>query len=217
MGDVESPQWGITEHTDELIGGRTNLLKADHVRLGSSQPIQPTPTMRSANPVHIRGDHPQWHSTPFEVRHNSCVEIASGPWSADTITEFLTKAVIPIRLASTGSVGPLVQSLWFTWMEDALWCCTQADSVLASRIARDSRVGFEIAGDEPPYRGVRGRGHAEFRPDAAATLLPMLITRYLGSTDGELAAWLLSRVDSETAIRIHDLRVTSWDYTPRMA
>ena len=145
------------------------------------------------------------------------MDIASGPWSAQTIGEFLSTTVIPVRLASTGSAGPLVQSLWFTWLEDALWCCTQADSVLASRIARDPRVGFEIAGDEPPYRGVRGRGHAEFRPDAAAALLPMLITRYLGSTQGDLASWLLSRVESETAIRIHDLRVTSWDYTPRMA
>lgn len=145
------------------------------------------------------------------------MEIASGPWSADTITAFLADAVIPVRLASTGSVGPLVQSLWFTWMDDALWCCTQSDSVLASRIARDPRVGFEIAGDDPPYRGVRGRGTAELRPDAAATLLPILITRYLGSTGGELATWLLSRMDTETSIRIHDLRVTSWDYTPRMA
>lgn len=145
------------------------------------------------------------------------MEIASGPWSAETIAEFLADAVIPVRLASTGSAGPLVQSLWFTWMDDALWCCTQSDSVLASRVARDSRVGFEIAGDDPPYRGVRGRGLAEFRPEAAATLLPMLITRYLGSTEGDLATWLLGRMDTETAIRIHDLRVTSWDYTPRMA
>lgn len=145
------------------------------------------------------------------------MEIASGPWSAATITDFLSTAVIPVRLASTGSAGPLVQSLWFTWMDDAVWCCTQADSVLASRIARDPRVGFEIAGDDPPYRGVRGRGHAEFRPDAAAGLLPTLIERYLGSTEGDLATWLLSRLDAETAIRIGDLRVTSWDYTPRMA
>ena len=44
-------------------------------------------------------------------------------------------------------------------------------------------------------------------PERAATVLPRLISRYLGDEPGPLASWLLSRVDSEVAIRISDLRV----------
>jgi hypothetical protein len=145
------------------------------------------------------------------------MDIASGPWTESHIREYLTSTVIPVRIASAGNVGPLVQSLWFLFEEDALWCCTQHDSVLAKRVARDTRLGFEVAADVPPYKGVRGRGIAELQPSAAAPLLPRLIDRYLGDTNASLANWLLSRIGTETAIRISQIRVTSWDYTPRMA
>jgi len=152
-----------------------------------------------------------------ELRDNVAMEIRSGPWSSSQITEYLQQTAIPIRVASIGTVGPLVQSLWFTFDNASLWCCTQQDSVLANRLARDPRVGFEIASDLPPYRGVRGRGIAELHTNAAAGLLPGLITRYLGTESSDLATWLLSRVDTEVAIEIRDLHLTSWDYTPRMA
>jgi hypothetical protein len=145
------------------------------------------------------------------------MDIASGPWTESHIREYLTSTVIPVRIASTGNVGPLVQSLWFAFDEEALWCCTQHDSVLAKRLSRDARLGFEVAADSPPYKGVRGRGLAELIPSAAATLLPRLIDRYLGDTNTPLADWLLSRIETETAIRISQIRVTTWDYTPRMA
>ena len=64
---------------------------------------------------------------------------------------------------------------------------------------------------------MRGTGRAELLPERAATVLPRLISRYLGDDPSPLATWLLSRVDSEVAIRISDLRVTSYDFTSRMA
>jgi nitroimidazol reductase NimA-like FMN-containing flavoprotein (pyridoxamine 5'-phosphate oxidase superfamily) len=145
------------------------------------------------------------------------VEITSGPWDRSQIQAFLDDTVIPIRIASAGRTSPLVQSLWFLYDEDALWCASQVDSVLTRRLHADPRCGFEIAGDLPPYRGVRGSGRAELLPERAATVLPRLISRYLGDEPSPLATWLLSRVDSEVAIRISDLRVTSYDFTSRMA
>jgi nitroimidazol reductase NimA-like FMN-containing flavoprotein (pyridoxamine 5'-phosphate oxidase superfamily) len=145
------------------------------------------------------------------------VEITSGPWDRSQIQAFLDDTVIPIRIASAGRTSPLVQSLWFLYDEDALWCASQVDSVLTRRLHADPRCGFEIAGDLPPYRGVRGSGQAELLPERAATVLPRLISRYLGDEPSPLATWLLSRVDSEVAIRISDLRVTSYDFTSRMA
>lgn len=144
------------------------------------------------------------------------IEIRSGPWELREIEGFLHSAVIPIRLATRGSAWPLVQSLWFLFDDSALWCCTQQDSVLATRVRSDPRCAFEIAGDLPPYRGVRGKGVASLDPEPARALLERLIGRYLADGESPLATWLRSRVTDEVAIRIGTLAVSSWDYTARM-
>ena len=93
--------------------------------------------------------------------------LRSGPWSLDDVQHFLEQTAIPIRLASNGRGFPLVQSQWFLYEDGALWCCAQADSVLAKRLTRDPRCAFEVSGDLPPYRGVRGTGHASQHADEA--------------------------------------------------
>lgn len=140
----------------------------------------------------------------------------SGPWSVDEITGYLTQIAIPVRIATIGSTGPLVQSLWFLFEDDTLWCATQADAVLVRRLRADPRCGFEVAADSPPYRGVRGRGRAIIDDQRAATVLPRLIDRYLGPDETPLGQWLMSRLDTEVAVAITDLTVTSWDYSARM-
>jgi hypothetical protein len=84
------------------------------------------------------------------------------------------------------------------------------------RLARDSRIGFEISGDSPPYRGIRGFAQASSHPEEAPRILPMLIHRYLDDPEVPLAKWLISRLPKETAIRLHDVQVSSWDYSQRM-
>jgi len=142
--------------------------------------------------------------------------VRSGPWSPDAIADYLAGIAIPIRLATVGKHFPLVQSLWFLYENDELLCCTQHDSVLASRLKRDHHVGFEISADTPPYRGVRGKGRARIEHGTAAEVLPRLVAKYLGSEPTDFSTWLLSRLDSEVVVRISDLSVTSWDYSSRM-
>ena len=143
------------------------------------------------------------------------VVIRSGPWSDEEIRRYLDATVIPVRLASMGTF-PLVQSLWFLPDGLDLWCATQSDSVLARRLRADPRCGFEVSGDQPPYRGVRGSGQAALVPEAAADVLPRLLDRYRVATDSPLAAWLLSRMDTEVAVHITPGTLASWDYSPRM-
>ena len=145
------------------------------------------------------------------------ITINSGPWSLQQIHQYWDSAVIPIRLASAGSPGPTVQSLWFLPQEDALWCCTQKDALVVRRLQADPLCGFEIAGDHPPYRGVRGHGRAVLQPGQASEILPRLLARYAIAAESSLATWLLSRLEDEVAIAITDLSVTSWDYAERMA
>lgn len=144
------------------------------------------------------------------------IEVRSGTWGLPDIEEFLRSAVIPMRLATQGSEWPLVQSLWFVFDDSALWCCTQTDSIVAMRLRKEPRCAFEIAGDDPPYRGARGRGVATLDPRPAPELLERLIGRYLGTGESSLASWLRSRVSDEVAIRISSLVVSSWDYSSRM-
>ena len=142
--------------------------------------------------------------------------LRSGSWPLDTVERFLHQTAIPIRIASNGREFPLVQSQWFLYESSAIWCCAQADSVLAQRLRNDPRCAFEVSGDLPPYMGVRGTGNASLHPSEAVRILPLLINRYLGDEPSTLADWLLSRLDVEVAIRISDLSVTTWDFSARM-
>lgn len=142
--------------------------------------------------------------------------VASGPWDIDTMAAFLKDSVLPVRLATNGASGPLVQSLWFVPDGLDLWCCTQQTSLLARRLRKDDRVGFEVAGDSPPYRGVRGTGIATLESHGVEDVLRRLIFRYQGDAKTQLSEWLLSRIDSEVAIHVSARTVSSWDYSPRM-
>ncbi len=143
--------------------------------------------------------------------------VHSGPWDRQAIERWLEATVIPLRLATTGGHGPIVQSLWFLYDDDALWCATQAESMVTGRVRREPRVGWEVSPDQPPYRGARGRGTVTVVDDAdlAGDVLRRLISRY-GQGGTDLEHWLLSRVSTEVALRIDDLVITSWDYSPRM-
>ena len=143
--------------------------------------------------------------------------IRSGPWTLEEIEEYLGDAVIPVRLATGGRDGvPLVQSLWFRYDHDALWCATQQGSVLAKRLAVDDRCGFEVAGDQPPYMGVRGTGRAELLVAPAAQLLDDLLLRYHGTLESAFAGRLRAQSASEVAVRVDELSMVSWDFRQRM-
>ena len=139
----------------------------------------------------------------------------TGPWELDRVAEFLESAKIPVRLATVGKQSPLVQSLWFLYAEDAIWCATTGSALVVRRIEANPEVGFEIAGDSAPYRGVRGRGTASIDASAAEPVLKALLDRY-GFTNSQLGDWLMSRVSTEVAIRISPAVLTSWDFSDRM-
>lgn len=140
----------------------------------------------------------------------------TGPWDFPEISTFLAQAVIPIRVASSGSRGPIVQSLWFDYDQDALWCATQASSLLVKRLTANNEIGFEVSGDDAPYRGVRGTGVASIHPELAGEVLHRLIKKYQGDAETDLSQWLLSRLDKEVAIKITAMTLATWDFSGRM-
>jgi hypothetical protein len=146
---------------------------------------------------------------------NNKIEV-SGPWDYAKTSTFLSQIEIPIRVASSGSRGPIVQSLWFDFDEDALWCATQASSILVKRLTANNEIGFEVSGDLAPYSGVRGTGVASIHPELAGEVLKRLIKKYQGEDETDFSRWLLSRLDKEVAIKITALTLVSWDFTGRM-
>lgn len=139
-------------------------------------------------------------------------------WSFQRIETFLRDYRVPLRLAvKAGSDYPMICSLWFRYRDGQLLCATKGDSTVARRLRADPRCGFELAPNEPPYFGVRGRGRASIASEGAVELLGELIDRYLGGRDSELATWLLRSSEDEVTISIEPEWVTSWDYSSRMA
>lgn len=146
------------------------------------------------------------------------MEVVSGPWDRERIEDFLTTATIPMRLAAVSGGGwPVVVSLWYVYAEGALWCATQESARIVQHLKGNPRCGFEVAPNEPPYRGVRGRGVVRFDTVRGREMIERLIDRYLQSRESRLARWLIERSADEVALRIDDLVVSSWDYTRRMS
>ena len=141
-----------------------------------------------------------------------------GPWTEQEAETFLSSGQIPLRIACLGADGfPRVISLWYRYEGGHIYCVTHKDSQLANMLRRESKVGFEVAPNTPPYHGLRGQGLASMTPLGSSSILHDLIERYLGDFDSSLAKWLISRSDEELVITIEPQRLYNWDYRERMA
>jgi hypothetical protein len=141
-----------------------------------------------------------------------------GCWSGAEIASHLDRSLIPLRLAVHDSCGsPWVVSLWFLYENGALWCATNAQAKLISYLQADPQCGFEVAGETPPYKGIRGKGRATLVPERGGEILLRLLGRYGIDLDSTLAKSLLTKVEQEVAICITPSRISSWDFTTRMA
>ena len=148
---------------------------------------------------------------------HSPVEI-KGPWPQDEVVRFLARSVIPLRIGVTTPSGwPLVLSVWFVPVGDELLVATRPTSTLVRCLTQLPRCGFEVAGDTPPYHGVRGRAEVVLDHAAGAATLDRLLERYLGGTTSPLAKRLRLGASDEVCIRLRPVSITSWDYGERMA
>ena len=130
---------------------------------------------------------------------------------------YLAQAQIPLRLSAISPSGwPVVLSLWYVYMDQALYCATQKNARIVTYLQEEPRCGFEIAADLPPYCGVRGRARATLLPDRGAEILETLLVRYLGSTQNPLAQTLLARQEDEIAIQLAPLSISRWNFSNRM-
>ena len=141
----------------------------------------------------------------------------NGPWTFTEIEAYLFQSLLPIRLSAISAGGwPNVVSLWFIYQDGFLKCVSKPNSHIINCLKSNPRCGFEIAGESPPYFGVRGQANATLDSGQGPSLLPDLIDRYLGGDDTSFRRWLLAEKNQEIAILLKPRGFMSWDYRQRM-
>lgn len=134
-----------------------------------------------------------------------------------SIEHYLQESIIPLRLSCISTSGwPVVLSLWYLFEDGYLYCATPQSARIVSYLTNESRCAFEVASDQPPYCGVRGRALATIEPERGLEILRRLLTRYLGGTDSPLAQQLLGRSRPEVAIRLSPQSLHTWNFANRM-
>ena len=137
-------------------------------------------------------------------------------WNKQELQDFLVSSKIPVRISVLDDEYPLICSVWFEYLDEKLVIVSHEDSKLAKTLLRQRKCGFEIATNDPPYKGVRGKADVVAEAEGSGDTLRRVIQRYLGGTNQKLASWLLSRVEHEVKFTLHPTWVTSWDYGERM-
>ncbi len=139
-------------------------------------------------------------------------------WNSRQVESFLNDTRVPMRIACVAGDGyPAVCSLWFFYEDGHLWAATHRNAYIVRLLRKNARVGFEIATNEVPYRGVRGKADVSLHQGEGGPVLARLIDRYLSGTNPQLADWLMSRADEEYALCLSPVTVNSWDYSGRMS
>ncbi len=133
------------------------------------------------------------------------------------VYEFLTNSLIPIRLSCINALNwPITISLWFLYKDNKIFCATQKSAKIVEYLSKNERCGFEVASDNPPYKGVRGYGNATLDEENGKEVLDLIIKKYLKDTNSSLAKFLKSRNENEIAIEIEPQNMFSYDYSNRM-
>ncbi|MBL1142132.1 MAG: hypothetical protein HND53_08905 [Proteobacteria bacterium] len=138
-------------------------------------------------------------------------------WSKDEIFNYLDQATTPIRISCTDDDGyPVICSLWFIHQDGVLWAASHRNSYIIKALKNNPKTGFEVATNEYPYHGVRGKADITLLEDSSVNILEKVITKYLQGSNKKLSNWLLSRKKDEYAIRICPISINAWDFSKRM-
>lgn len=138
-------------------------------------------------------------------------------WSQDEILNYLNQAKTPIRISCAGDDGyPIICSLWFFHKDGVLWAASHKNSHIVKALRKSPKAAFEVATNDYPYRGVRGKANISLLDDSVENILEKVIDKYLQGGNKKLSNWLLSRKKDEFSIKISPVEINSWDFSGRM-
>jgi nitroimidazol reductase NimA-like FMN-containing flavoprotein (pyridoxamine 5'-phosphate oxidase superfamily) len=136
---------------------------------------------------------------------------------SNKIDDSFLDSKIPIRISCIKPNGvPIVLSLWYVNIDGKIYCATQKTAKIISCLEKNPLCGFEIAADNPPYRGIRGEGSVKILKEQGKNILSVLIEKYLGRKESNLSKFLKSKAETEVAIEVSPSKTFNYDYSKRM-
>ena len=138
--------------------------------------------------------------------------------STEEVERFLENT-LNLQLATIDKQGdPNIQPVWFYYDNDVekLWINTSKSARKTQNIRKRSTIYFSIDDENPPVRGVKGKGIATIIEDLK-TVIPLgerISLKYLGTLDHPIAKMISedSKKGEVVLIEISPNFFSTWDY-----
>jgi hypothetical protein len=138
-------------------------------------------------------------------------------WALPEIEQFLIHQNTPMRIAVMDSQGfPMICSVWHQYNDGKIFAVAHKNSKLVKKLRQSPQCAFEIALNQPPYKGVRGQAVATIGEQSAGTQLEALLDRFIGDGYDQLRGFLNKRGEDERLITLTLGKISAWDFSPRM-
>src|SRR5918994_98335 len=138
--------------------------------------------------------------------------------SKEEVERFL-ESKLNLQLATIDERGdPNIQPVWFYYDKDGekLWINTSKSARKTQNIRKRSTIYFSIDDENPPVRGVKGKGNATIIEDLK-TVNPLgdrISLKYLGTLDHPIAKMISedSKKGEVVLVEISPKFFSTWDY-----
>lgn len=143
---------------------------------------------------------------------------AKSAWNVVQIEDFLHTQKTPMRIAVLDHDDfPMICSVWHQYHEQKIYAVAHKNSKLVKKLTAHPQCAFEIAPNEPPYKGVRGQAVSAVSTLHCEETLNQLLEKFLGQGYQDLRSFLLSRSEDERVIELQLEKITAWDFSQRMS
>ncbi len=135
--------------------------------------------------------------------------------------QYLIDSTIPIRLSCISNLKLAYSYIAMVYLyNEKFYCATQNTARIIKYLEVSPKCGFEVSGDNFPYRGIRGYGNASILKDKGEYILRILLQKYFNKKESaKLSKLLLSEkhLQNEVAIEISPFHIYEWDFKERMS
>jgi general stress protein 26 len=142
------------------------------------------------------------------------------PLSEQGIKEFLSSKVLNVHVGTVDEYGHAnIHPAWYYYdsSKDKIYIETGKQSKKTGNLKRNNVIYFCIDEQNPPYRGVRGKGTVKIYDDINfnVPIAEKIHIRYLGSLENPMSKSLLDMMRSgqSVVLEITPKYYSTWDYS----
>ena len=142
------------------------------------------------------------------------------PLSEQDIEEFLSSKALNVHVGTVDEYGHAnIHPAWYYYdsSKDKIYIETGKQSKKTGNLKRNNAIYFCIDEQNPPYRGVRGKGTVKIYDDINfnVPIAEKIHVRYLGSLENPISKSLLDMMRSgqSVVLEITPKYYSTWDYS----